>query len=81
MVNYLDEDIMQQLEGRNSLVSVDIPLDKNSLDKKRNNYGYRLISLCKSRNAHITNGWIGVVRDRGSTTCKNVVIVDYILVI
>ena len=73
-----DEDIMQQLVGRNNLEIVDIPLDRNSLDKKTNNYEHRLITLCKSLNVHIANGRIGVDRDRGTTTCKHVF--DYILV-
>ena len=63
----------------NNLDNVGIPLDRKSLDKKTNNYGHRLISLCKSLNVHITNGRIGVDRDRGATTCMNASIVDYIL--
>ena len=66
--------------GRNNLVNLGILLDRNSLDKKTNNYGHRLISLWKSLNVHFANGRIGVDRDRGATTCKNANIIDYILV-
>ena len=49
-------------------------------DFNEDNYGHRLITLCKSLNGHLTNGRVGVDRDRGATTCKNASIVDYILV-
>ena len=48
MLNDFDEDIMQQLMGKNNSDNVGIPLDRNSIDKKTNNYGHRLITLCKS---------------------------------
>ena len=80
VLNDFDEDIMQKLVGRNNSDNIGIPLDRNSIDIKTNNYGHRLITLCKTINVHIVNDRIGVDRDRGATTRKNASIVDYILV-
>ena len=80
VLNDFDEDIIQKLVGRNNSDNIGIPLDRNSIDIKTNNYGHRLITLCKTINVHNVIDRIGVDRDRGATTCKNASIVDYILV-
>ncbi|WAR03522.1 WSB1-like protein [Mya arenaria] len=44
-----------------------------------NNYGYRLIDLCKSANIYIANGRLGKDIDIGQCTCISSTLIDYVL--
>ena len=54
-------------------------LSRNSRDKTRNNYGYRLVELCKKCELLIANGRLGQDRGIGNLTCKNASVVDYFI--
>ena len=56
---------------------LNIPLKKNSMDTKKNNYGNILSDLCKYNNMYILNGRVGEDRHVGIFTCKNSSVVDY----
>jgi hypothetical protein len=49
-----------------------------SCDKALNNFGYRLLELCKSCDVCILNGRMG--EQSGNLTCKNASVVDYFVV-
>jgi hypothetical protein len=51
--------------------------DRSSRDVHINNYGYRLISLCKNLGVVIANGRIGDDKGIGKTTCDGKRVVDY----
>ncbi|MEW8548127.1 MAG: reverse transcriptase family protein, partial [Candidatus Thiodiazotropha sp.] len=53
--------------------------DRVSYDKKVNNYGYRLIELCKTLGINILNGRCGMDKNLGLFTCKDASVVDYII--
>ena len=55
-------------------------LDRYSKDQSRNNYGYRLIDMCKSLRVLILNGRLSNDKYVGKFTCRNASVVDYIIV-
>ena len=54
-----------------------IPKVRKSLDVHRNNYGSKLLDLCKHTNLFVANGRIGSDKSVGNFTCKNVSVIDY----
>ena len=69
----------QVMINRNNLLELDIPVDRFSLDTCCNNYGYRLIDLCKSFDLHIANGRCGNDKFIGNFTTTKNSCVDYVL--
>ena len=55
-------------------------LQRFSQDSNRNNYGYKLVEMCKNCNLLIVNGRIGSDHGLGKLTCKQKSVVDYIIV-
>ena len=53
--------------------------DRNNMDTKVNNYGKRLVQLCKNTGSIILNGRMGVNDSSGCFTCKDASVVDYAL--
>ena len=62
-----------------SLNSCDIQQSRNIVDKVVNNYGNRLLTLCKTLEVFIVNGRLGEDANRGKLTCNNVSLVDYFI--
>ena len=62
-----------------SLNSCDIQQSRNNNDKVVNNYGNRLLTLCKTLEVFIVNGRLGEDANRGKLTCNNVSLVDYFI--
>ena len=60
-----------------NLKLLNIPLKRNSMDTKKNNYGNILSDLCKYNNIYILNGRVSEDRHVGIFTCKNSSVVDY----
>ena len=60
-----------------TLESLDLPIQRNSMDIRKNNFGNYLLDFCKYNNMIIFNGRIGDDRDKGQFTCKNASVVDY----
>lgn len=57
-----------------------IPLDRSTQDTGRvNKYGTKLFDLCKQCNLFIANGRLFADRGVGRTTCKNICLIDYLL--
>jgi hypothetical protein len=56
-----------------------IPLNKTVKDSIVNNYGYKLVDLCRNNDIYIVNGRIGSDRHVGGVTCKNCSTVDYVI--
>ena len=58
----------------------DIPLQRVSKCTCRpNNYGHKLLELCKNNNLYIMNSRIGSDRNIGEKTCKDSSVVDYLI--
>ncbi|WAQ95789.1 hypothetical protein MAR_028479, partial [Mya arenaria] len=77
--NNLDDIATRQMSIKN-LLDLGIPLERFSLDQSNiNNYGYRLLDMCKSTGLCIANGRCGNDMYLGKCTCKNTSLVDYLL--
>ena len=75
-----DLEIAENMFSYLSLSEKKIPLDRANEDKGRiNKYGAKLPELCKRCNLFIANGRIFNDQGIGKTTCKNVSLVDYLL--
>ncbi|CAC5398495.1 unnamed protein product [Mytilus coruscus] len=71
--NYLYE--FQKLQEKN------IPVERSSEDRGRcNNYGYKMLNLCKNNSTFIANGRICDDAGIGKFTCSEISIVDYFIV-
>ena len=62
-----------------SLDNMNIPENRVSFDNTVNNYGTRLLPLCKSLYMFIVNGRMGNDALVGRPTCRNVSVVDYFI--
>ena len=71
----MDEETRQPLDDVNVLRESQGLLERMSSDIHRNDYGYKLIELCKNNNLYIVNGRIGETK----LTCKDSSTVDYII--
>ena len=60
------------------LQDVNLPIERNSQDKKKNNFGNFLIDFCKGNNLFICNGRFG--ETSCLFTCKEASVVDYVIV-
>ena len=86
-VIYFDEDIIdlnndfiqKQVEDEQTLLELGYSLKRVSTDCHMNNYGSRLLQLCKSMGLMIANGRCGIDSMKGETTCSNVSVVDYVI--
>lgn len=75
----LDNDPAHTL-SRNNLCDLGIPLDRYSNDANFiNNYGIRLVDLCRSTGLLIANGRCGNDMYIGKNTCKSASLVDYVI--
>ena len=63
----------------NILEELNIPVNRTSQDIVKNQYGNRLLELCKCNDLFIVNGRIGGDTNIGKLTCKNSSIVDYVI--
>ena len=72
-----DDESTELLSDVYKLELLNIPLKRNSMDTKKNNYGNILSDLCKYNNMYILNGCVGEDRHVGIITCKNSSVVDY----
>ena len=71
---YNDESDMIRLD------QLDVPVERKTSDTDRpNNWGHRLLSLCKALNLRIMNGRMGKDATVGQVTCKGVSVIDYVI--
>lgn len=75
-----DDETLRKLYSYKLLIDNDIPIERCSQDIGRsNNYGQTLIDMCKRCSLYVANGRLCDDKNIGKTTCKNVSIVDYLL--
>ena len=72
-----DEHVQQRAEDENMLCDFGIPQERYSCDNRTNNYGHKLIDLCKNFGVVIVNGRVGKDAYLGKVTCKDASVVDY----
>ena len=66
--------------NKNNLKELGFPTERFSLEiSNTNNYGYRLMELCKSLDVHIVNGRFGTDSYILRQTCKNSSVIDYVI--
>ena len=82
----IDDTIEQTLHIENFVNDIDrvsiqnfgFPLERFNTDHSRiDNYGRRLLDICKSFNLYIANGRLGDDRSLGTQTCRGSTVVDY----
>ena len=76
--NFNLDDVTKQVLHKSLLEDLGITTTRYNSDKSKiDNYGSRLLSLCKSFDIHIANGRLFKDRGIGAATCKNTTVVDY----
>ena len=79
----LDNNIIQNLDMHNiydriSIEELGFPTGRfNSDNSQIDNYGHRLLEICRSFNIYIANGRLGSDKFLGRKTCKASTVVDY----
>ena len=72
------DDVTRQVLNKSLLEDLGITTTRHSSDRNKiDNYGTRLLSLCKNFDVHIANGRLFKDKGIGATTCKNATVVDY----
>ena len=72
------DDVTRQVLNKSLLEDLGITTARHSTNKsKMDNYGSRLLSLCKSFDIHIANGRLFKDKGIGAATCKTSTVVDY----
>lgn len=69
----------QFIFSKNILQELGFPFDPCSNDMRTNNFGFRLMELCKAFDVHVVNGRCGVDAFVGRTTCKGISLIDYVI--
>jgi exonuclease III len=75
----VDDYIRSKIEEENTLDEMGFQLNRVSQDVKSNNYGLRLLEMCKTLGICIMNGRVGSDNGIGQTTCDDTSVVDYII--
>ena len=70
---------MKLIDEYVSFDNMNIPENRVSFDNIVNNYGTKLLTLCKSLYMFIVNGRMGNDAQVDRPTCKNVSVVDYFI--
>ena len=55
----LDEETRQFYDQKSALQNIGVQTYRKSMDKKKNNVGYKLLEICKCNNLAILNGRYG----------------------
>lgn len=76
----LDPELQSQFDKCQILENLDISLVRNSLDKRTNSHGLKLIDICKNNNLFILNGRIFSDKNTGQFTFREKSIIDYVIV-
>lgn len=75
-----DTDLYDYMYDFQNLLNHEIPLKRVSKCKGRtNNYGHKLLEVCKRNNLYIANSRIGSDANIGERTCKDATVVDYLI--
>ena len=71
----LDESVL--FSNVNTLSQHNINVLRTSQDKSVNNYGNKLIDVCRNTGVYIANGRLGLDAGIGKLTCKDTSVIDY----
>ena len=71
--------VVNQLEMNEILQHYTVPVNRCSQDDTCNNYGKRLIELCRTFGLLIANGRCGKDKGVGSLTCDSASLIDYVI--
>ena len=74
-----DDDVANFFDKTEILESLNIPLERSSMDTKTNNSGYWLTDVCKNNNLFIVNGRVGKDKGVGRKTFRDTSTIDYTL--
>ena len=72
-----DDDIANFFDKTEILKTLNIPVERSSMDVKTNNTGYWLTDLCKNNNLFIVNGRVGKDKGVGRKTFRETSTIDY----
>ena len=72
----IDDDVLNYLNNGNELQMHNIPISRMSQDTVRNNFGNKLLQLCRNYNLYICNGRINGDLT-GAPTCIKGSVIDY----
>ena len=75
----LDPSILDYPEIVNTLISLNLPINRSNKDTNVNNNGKKLIELCKCHDLCIVNGRIGSDKNIGNTTFDGTSLIDYVI--
>jgi hypothetical protein len=78
-LDVIDDYLKAKIGEENILDELGFSLNRVSQDPKCNNYGLRLLEMCKTIGVCIINGRIGSDKGIGHFTCDGASVVDYIL--
>ena len=74
-----DPNLIDFFDKTNTLINLNIPLDRSTQDVKVNGHGGKLLDICKNNNIFICNGRIGNDKNIGKSTFKDNSVIDYII--
>ncbi|CAG2212881.1 unnamed protein product [Mytilus edulis] len=75
-----DEDILSYMFDYENLPRNSIPLHRvTSCNCAPNNYGHKLLNVCKRNNMYIANSRVGNDKGIGKKTCNDTSVIDYLL--
>jgi hypothetical protein len=75
-----DNDVLSYMLDYEKLENQGVPLSRVSqCSCQPNNYGFKLLNLCKKLNICIANSRIGLDKGIGKRTCKNTSVIDYFM--
>jgi len=78
-VNDDDLKVAERIDNEDLLLEYGIPKCRSSTDRKCNNYGHKLINMCKNLGLMIANGRCGKDAFIGKFSCKDASVVDYLI--
>jgi len=71
--------ITERMDNEQLLIDFGIPYERFSRDTKSNNFGRRMVDMCKNLGLLIVNGRAGNDAGVGKLTCKDASLVDYVI--
>lgn len=77
---HFDESTVEFFDQKCVLEKYQVQINRISMDKKKNNSGFRLIDITKNNNLFMLNGRYGQDKNIGAMTFRNTSVIDYALI-
>ena len=77
---HFDEGTVEFFDQKCVLEKFQVQINRISMDKKKNNSGFRLIDISKNNNLFILNGRYGQDKNIGAMTFRSTSVIDYSLI-